>query len=94
MPAKRKKFITVTQARRQLAAEWRENALAIRHGGSYAAHVTEETKDRRYQEALQFADGIERGLHDSNLTVAQKLLVIMTGNCPPLVPKDRRHPLK
>lgn len=71
----------LTEARRAVAEDWRTMAYDIRVENAYASHITEEQKIQFYQDELRYADEIERGEHDSNFTIWQRLNTYITGEC-------------
>jgi hypothetical protein len=77
---------TVQSAREAVADWFAENARAIRVSDAYAAHVTEARKDQILAESLANSESIRRGEKDHNLTVQQRILLHLTGECHPLLP--------
>jgi len=74
------------EARQKTAEFFRNNSLAIRKKDSYADHITEEQKENYLKEDLEWADAIERGDQDHNLTVAQRMHYYMTGKTVAILP--------
>lgn len=79
---------TFEQACREVAADWRALAYAIRKDDNYASHVTEETKEQELQRMLTQADDIETG-KVTNFTIAQRVHYKMTGECVPFLPNPQ-----
>lgn len=52
----------------------------------YADHVTMQQRQEIKERELKLAEEIERGEHDHNFTVAQKMHYFLTGECPALLP--------
>ena len=71
----------LTEARRAVAEDWRTMAYDILKEDAYASHITEVEKLQFYQDELRYADEIERGEHDSNFTIWQRLNTYITGEC-------------
>lgn len=62
-------------------ADWyAENARAVRREDAYAAHVTEETKERRLSDGLAFAEGVRAG-ERVGFSVWQRVNTHLTGEC-------------
>jgi hypothetical protein len=76
----------LADAYKQVAADWRTLAHAIRKENAYAAHVTEATKEAAMQDMLIRADEIETGDLRS-FTVWQRVNTVLTGECVALLPK-------
>ena len=82
------KILTETELRNALemvADGIRRNAVLIRKG-EYASHVTEEEKDKIMAENLTYADEVEKGLHNRNFTIWQKVDYLLTGESVPFLP--------
>lgn len=70
-----------------VADQMAELAQGIRHEDAYADHVTEEQKDAFLARNLVYADEVRRGLHNHNMTVAQRIHYHETGETVALLPK-------
>lgn len=69
----------LVNALNKVADDWQELAHKIRVG-SYASHVTENTKDETLQRGLEFAEKIRNGYFD-NFTIWQRVNAELTGEC-------------
>ena len=83
------KILTETElaeALKKVANDLRENAYAIHSENAYASHVTQEDKERYLQERLVYANEVEKGLHNSNFTIWQRVDTLLTGECIAFLP--------
>ena len=64
---------------RQLAAE----ALTADY---YASHITAADRESIKARHLESAEAVERGEHDGNFTVAQRMRYYLAGECVPFLP--------
>ena len=83
------KILTETElaeALKKVANDLRENAYAIHSENAYASHVTQEEKERYLQERLGYANEVEKGLHNSNFTIWQRVDTMLTGECVAFLP--------
>ena len=83
------KILTETElaeALKKVANDLRENAFAIHAENAYASHVTQEEKERYLQERLGYANEVEKGLHNSNFTIWQRVDTMLTGECVAFLP--------
>lgn len=78
--------MTREQAVRAASDELRVQAWRIRAEDAYAAHVTEEEKDRQLGERLRYAEEVRAGRHHDNLSVAQKIYWFETGESVAILP--------
>lgn len=76
----------VQNAREVVAKDWAEMVQSVRKEDPFASHVTEAEKDDFLAEGLSFAKSIAKGWHDNNFTIWQRLIEILTGKCPALLP--------
>ena len=70
---------------KEVAQDWRDLAKAIKKEDSYAYHVTEETKEKDYQQMLIDADRIGIG-EINNFTFWQRVNFKLTGESVALLP--------
>ena len=77
---------TIQKARVYAATINRRIADEVFTSTEYADHVTDKDKKRVQDENLRLAEEIERGEHDHNLTIAQRMHYYMTGKSLPLLP--------
>ena len=68
-----------------VAEDMRELAHGI-YKGPYASHVTEEDKIRFLEKDLAYADEVEKGLHNCNLSIRQRITYVMTGETVAILP--------
>jgi hypothetical protein len=83
------KILTETElaeALKKVANDLRENAYAIHSENAYASHVTQEEKERYLQERLGYANEVEKGLHNRNFTIWQRVDTMLTGECVAFLP--------
>lgn len=80
------KGIDLEIARIFVAEEFRQNARAIQKENAFASHVTEDEKSQILKRDLIWADAVECGEHDHNLTVWQMMNIFITGECVALLP--------
>ncbi len=76
----------IAEALKKVANDLRENAYAIHSENAYASHVTQEEKERYLQERLGYANEVEKGLHNSNFTIWQRVDTMLTGECVAFLP--------
>jgi hypothetical protein len=74
------------EALAKVANEYRETAHIMRTSNYYADHITESDKERFLVELLKKADEIEKGLHNRNFTIWQKVDYMLTGESVPFLP--------
>ena len=53
----------------------------------FASHVTLDDKLKYINKQRAYAYEIERGVHDHNFTIWQRMHYFMTGDCVPFLPK-------
>jgi hypothetical protein len=80
----RKDGMTLDEARKIVAKDWRDMAAAILSEDDYAPHVSQDEKLRQYEKNMAFADDIESGVA-RGFTVTQRIHFAMTGECLPLL---------
>jgi len=78
--------MNIKQARVYAAKIHREIAAEALTADYYANHVTTEKRQEIKERNIKLAEEIERGEHDHNFTVAQKMHYFLTGECPALLP--------
>ena len=76
----------IAEALKKVANDLRENGYAIHSENAYASHVTQEEKERYLQERLGYANEVEKGLHNSNFTIWQRVDTMLTGECVAFLP--------
>ena len=64
-----------------------ETAHGIRSEDFYADHVTEEQKNDYLARDLKYAEEVRKGVHNGNLTIAQRIRYHETGECVAILPK-------
>ena len=70
----------IQEARSYVADRARLHARAmLQDDYGWASHITQDWKEMRSREELEFADDVERGEYDYNLTVAQSMYYFLTG---------------
>jgi hypothetical protein len=75
-------------AREHVADKRREHAAAsLLPDYGYASHVTDERKQYLAQRMLDYADQIQAGKQDHNLTIAQRMHYFLTGDSAPILAK-------
>lgn len=78
----------LVRARKYAAAvDWSLAAGALDPGAGFADHVTYDDKLKFIERHRTLATEIERGLHDHNFTVWQRMNYFLTGECVGLLPK-------
>ena len=78
--------MNIEQARIYAAKVNREIAAEAFTADYYADHVTVEKRQEIKERNIKLAEEIERGEHDGNFTVAQRMHYFQTGECPALLP--------
>ncbi len=69
-----------------VANDWRELAHAIKAENAYGSHITEAQKEQFLADGLRYADEIEKGLHNNNFTICQRVDTLLTGECIAFLP--------
>jgi hypothetical protein len=77
-------IMTLDDARKIVANDWRDLAAAILSEDDYAPHVSQDEKLRQYEKHMAFANDIESGVA-RGFTVSQRIHFAMTGDCIPLL---------
>lgn len=75
----------LAQACAKVADDWSEMAHAIRDKDEYAAHVTQEVKDRNFDRDMETAARIRAG-DVSSFTIWQRVNTVLTGECVAFLP--------
>ena len=71
-----------------VSEELKKTAYEIFECDDWASHITEEYKKNYLKQELIYAHEVERGYHNINFTIWQKINSICTGVCVPLLGKN------
>ena len=83
------KILTETELANALAIvanDLRKLAYAIKAENAYASHITEAEKEQFLDNDLAYANEVEKGLHNDNFTIWQRVDTLLTGECVAFLP--------
>lgn len=75
----------MNEARIHAAKIHRRIAAEALTSSAYASHITTADRERIQSEQLKYAEEVELGMHDNNLTIAQRMHFFKTGESIPLL---------